>query len=265
MKLVGVNTRRRVDLDVRIDGSDSSALAVMSQGELNALSLSIFLPRATLPESPFRFLVIDDPVQAMDPSKVDGLARVLHQAADTRQVVVFTHDDRLPQSLRRLRLDATILEVLRAENSVVDVRMVENPVVRQWKDAYALLLDEAVADDVLRRVVPGILRASVEAACQQVVRHTRLTQPGHSHQEVEETLTTHTKLYPLLALALHDDEQRTSDVLSSLNNRFGRWAGDLVRDLNQGAHGMRNLDREGMRSLARSTRELIRGLGEWDL
>ncbi|MGI5952573.1 MAG: AAA family ATPase, partial [Brooklawnia sp.] len=192
MKLMGVNTSRRVDLDVRIDGSDSSALAVMSQGELNALSLSIFLPRATLPESPFRFLVIDDPVQAMDPSKVDGLARVLHQAADTRQVIVFTHDDRLPQSLRRLRLDATILEVVRAENSVVDVRVVENPVVRQWKDAYSLLLDEAVADDVLRRVVPGILRASLEAACQQVVRHTRLKQPGHSHRKVEELLTTQT-------------------------------------------------------------------------
>ena len=53
----------------------------MSQGELLALSVSVFLPRAALDESPFRFAVIDDPVQAMDPAKVDGLARVLHRAA----------------------------------------------------------------------------------------------------------------------------------------------------------------------------------------
>jgi predicted ATPase len=59
--------------------------------------LSLFIPRATLPESPFRFIVIDDPVQSMDPARVDGLARVLEAAARDRQVIVFTHDDRLPR------------------------------------------------------------------------------------------------------------------------------------------------------------------------
>src|SRR5690606_16551166 len=107
IRLAGSNTQRRVVLDATVDGSDSNALGVMSQGEVNALALSVFLPRATLPESPFRFVVIDDPVQAMDPAKVDGLARVLHDAAQTHQVVVFTHDDRLPNALRRLDLGAT--------------------------------------------------------------------------------------------------------------------------------------------------------------
>jgi hypothetical protein len=37
----------------------------MSQGEVNALSLSVFLPRARLPSSPFRFLVIDDPAPVL--------------------------------------------------------------------------------------------------------------------------------------------------------------------------------------------------------
>ena len=101
----------RADFDVRADGDAANALGVMSQGELLALSVSVFLPRAALDESPFRFAVIDDPVQAMDPAKVDGLARVLHRAARTRQIVVFTHDDRLPEAIRRLRLDATMLHV----------------------------------------------------------------------------------------------------------------------------------------------------------
>ena len=69
--------RASVELDVTVDGTEGAALGVMSQGELHALALSLFIPRATLPESPFRFVVIDDPVQSMDPARVDGLARVL--------------------------------------------------------------------------------------------------------------------------------------------------------------------------------------------
>ena len=48
-------TQRRLSLDVKVDGEDGSALGVMSQGELNCLALSLFLPRASMPESPFRF------------------------------------------------------------------------------------------------------------------------------------------------------------------------------------------------------------------
>ena len=56
----------------------------MSQGELHALGLALFLPRATAAESPFGFVVIDDPVQSIDPAKVDGLARVLSSVAQSR-------------------------------------------------------------------------------------------------------------------------------------------------------------------------------------
>ena len=52
---------------------------MLSNGELHALGLALFLPRSTAPDSPFRFVLIDDPVQAMDPSKVEGLAQVLHE------------------------------------------------------------------------------------------------------------------------------------------------------------------------------------------
>lgn len=88
--LAGSTTRRAVRLEVSVDGAGGTALGVMSQGELHALALALFLPRATAAGSPFRFLVIDDPVQSMDPAKVDGLARVLSETARNRQVVVFT-------------------------------------------------------------------------------------------------------------------------------------------------------------------------------
>ena len=94
----------------------------MSQGELLSLSVSVFLPRSALGESPFRFAVIDDPVQSRDAAKVEGLARVLHAAAATRQLVVFTHDDRLREAIRRLHLDATILRMSRGRRSNVAAR-----------------------------------------------------------------------------------------------------------------------------------------------
>src|SRR5262249_39821695 len=77
--LEGTGTKRKVALPVTVDGTPAEAVGVMSQGELHALALSLFLPRATIPQSPFRFIAIDDPVQSMDPARVDGLARVLSE------------------------------------------------------------------------------------------------------------------------------------------------------------------------------------------
>lgn len=89
MRMEGTSTQRRVRSPVSVDGSEANALAVMSQGELHALGLAVFLPRACADASPYRFVVIDDPVQSMDPAKVDGLAEVLGEVAMTRQVAVF--------------------------------------------------------------------------------------------------------------------------------------------------------------------------------
>ena len=77
IRLVGQKTTRRVVLQADVDGTDTEAFGVMSQGELQALALAIFIPRATSDESPFRFVVLDDPIQAMDPSKIDGFLQVL--------------------------------------------------------------------------------------------------------------------------------------------------------------------------------------------
>ncbi|WP_239332366.1 AAA family ATPase [Frankia sp. CiP3] len=135
VRLRGTATRRRLVLDVTVDGTGGTALGVMSQGELHTLGLALFLPRATVPESPFRFVVIDDPVQAMDPAKVDGLARVLLRTAETRQVVVFTHDDRLADAVRRFSpstFPTYHLDVIHAEQSVVDIRPSLDPATRWW-------------------------------------------------------------------------------------------------------------------------------------
>jgi hypothetical protein len=44
---------QRVTLKVCVDGRDAPALGVLSQGELNAMTLSLFLPRVLLDATPF--------------------------------------------------------------------------------------------------------------------------------------------------------------------------------------------------------------------
>ena len=141
IKLTGSGNQRKLVLDVTVDGSDASALGVMSQGELHALGLSLFLPRATVSGSPFGFVMIDDPVQAMDPAKVDGLAQVLAEVARTRQVVVFSHDDRLADAVRRLPLPPTVWEVQRHEQPEVRLVPSADPVARYLDDVRAVLRD----------------------------------------------------------------------------------------------------------------------------
>ena len=232
--LSGTTTTRRLNIDVTVDGVEGVALGVMSQGELHSLALSLFLPRATLDESPFRFVVIDDPVQAMDPSRVDGLARVFADIAQERQVIVFTHDDRLPEAFRRLQLPATILNVTRRPGSIVEVEKSLDPTRQALHDARALALSDGVPEDARRRLVPGFCRTALEAAATAAVQRRRLTR-GDSHADVENELSNAHRLTHYLALALFDDKDRGGEVLPRLNE-YGRSAGDAFQVCNKGVH-----------------------------
>jgi recombinational DNA repair ATPase RecF len=253
-ELEGTGTRRRVKLDVTVDGVGGAALGVMSQGELHSLALSLFLPRAMLPESSFRFMVIDDPVQSMDPARVDGLARVLEEVGRKRQLIVFTHDDRLSEAVRRLGIDARILEVTRQPGSVVTIVEALDPVDRHISDAWVIARDEELPAQVAARLVPGFCRGAVEAACTEVVRRRRLGR-GENHSAVEQLLLGLTTKQRA-ALALYDDPARAGEVYARLN-QFGRWAADAFRAVNEGAHGRYEGD---LSSLIRDTAALAKKL-----
>jgi hypothetical protein len=235
IRLAGSATQRRVELDVSVDGTPGSALGVMSQGEVNALALSVFLPRATLPASPFGFLVIDDPVQALDPAKVDGLARVLESTASVRQVIVFTHDNRLAQAVRQLSIPASILEVTRRPGSAVQVRTCLDPAGQALQDARALAADDSLPPELAARVVPGLCRTAVEAAFTDAIWRQQL-RARRRHDEIEQALeTARVRLTPLAALALTGDASKGSEVLRRLN-AWGRPYADTYQILNKGAH-----------------------------
>lgn len=234
LTLAGTANRRHVSVDVTVDGYDNDALGVMSQGELRALGLSLFLPRATAAASPFRFVLIDDPVQAMDPAKVDGLARVLATAAQTRQVVVFTHDDRLPESIRRLQLDATVWQVSRRAQSEVDLRLVRDPATRYLDDARAVSMSSELPRDAAGVVVASLCRGAVEAACHERVRATRLG-AGETSADVEALLDAAHTTNDLMSLARFGDRDHGGQVLQRLNT-VSRAVTDAYQAVRKGAH-----------------------------
>ncbi len=256
IRLTGVNTSRRVQLDVKVDGTEAQAIGVMSQGELHALALALFLPRAMLAESPFGFVLIDDPVQSMDPARVDGLARVLRDAAKTRQVIVFTHDDRLPESMRRQGVAATFLEVTRRDQSVVSVSIQIDPVGRYLEDARVLALTKDLARAARDRAIPGFCRGAVEAAAMLALRR-RWLSAGKGRDEVEDQLLKAEKLNQKLALVLFDDASRTSDVMTTLNKTKREFA-DTCRALNEGAHGAEVEDAPGLVKETQNLAEWVR-------
>lgn len=195
---------RAVDFATTVDGTATSGMSVLSTGELHAITLALFLPRATRPDSPFRFVVLDDPIQAMDPSKIDGFVQVLHGIAAERQVIVFSHDDRLPEAVRRLAPDATIVEVRRGGGSVVDVDASEDPAARNLADARALIRDAGVPPDLLRQVVPRLCRAAFEAVTRDAW-YRRAWTAGIDRAERERRWAAVRKNPARLALALHAD------------------------------------------------------------
>ncbi|MGW7644183.1 AAA family ATPase [Streptomyces bobili] len=233
--LTGVGPQRQVSLPVSVDDADAPAFGVMSQGELHSLALSLFIPRATHQDSPFGFLVIDDPVQSMDPEKVDGLARVLDLYAQHRQVVVFTHDTRLEEAIQRLGLRATVMRVSRQTDSVVHVSSVSDPVSQALAEARAIALDPHLPPEVADRVLPSMCRLALEAAYQDTARRA-LRKAGVGQRDIQEWVTRPGPLTGLAALAMGMRGKEGREVLEAVARDHGLWARELIQGLNQASH-----------------------------
>ncbi|MGW6309520.1 AAA family ATPase [Streptomyces niveus] len=231
--LKGTARQGSVRLDVSVDDQEAPAYSVMSQGELHSLALSLFIPRATHDDSPFGFLVIDDPVQSMDVRKVEGLAAVLSECARHRQVVVFTHDDRLKEAIAYLGIEATILEITRENDSVVNVEEKSDPVRQAFKDVRELSYDQFLPQNVADRVIPAMCRVALEVACVERALRTLRDDHGLGLAEIEKRLASLVRTKEYVALALLGD--RSGDPRTAVESlHAGGWA--VIDELNAGAH-----------------------------
>jgi hypothetical protein len=255
LKLEGTATRRRVRITASVDGSEATALSVMSQGELHALALALFLPRATMADSPFRFLILDDPIQAMDPAKVDGFVQLLAKVAARRQVIVLSHDDRLPAAIRRTRIDATLMEMTRSSESRVSVTKAQDPATRYLADARALLKDKSLPDKTLRRTLPGLLRMAVESAARDRFVTVRLTR-GEPLPEVEQEWSDRKHTRERVSLAVYDDVRSLDHWQRAQHRRVG--LGCVTSAVHSGLHGGTHPD-DAVRYVGRMVEDLRTG------
>nr|WP_046283358.1 AAA family ATPase [Mycobacterium sp. UM_NZ2] len=250
--LEGAANRRRAVIDGTVDGVPAGALSVMSQGELHALALALFIPRATTPASPFRFLVLDDPIQAMDPAKIGGFLDVLIELAKTRQVIVFSHDDRLPAAIRARSVPAQLLDVTREHGSVVVVKENDLPADRYVADAEAVIFDEDLDSVIKRKAAPGLFRMAIEAAAHQRFFSDRAKAGVAYHvsdAEWEEAKTTQRRV----ALAVTGSS--SGDVSGWKAHRVHRFP--TLAICASGAHSGAKLDRDAVRNLRNTVRDIV--------
>jgi len=234
IELTGQGPTTKVALKVTVDGKEAPALGVLSQGELNAMTLSLFLPRVLLPATPFGFVIVDDPVQAMDEVRVEGLAQVLADVGQTRQVIVFTHDARLPEAFERLALPHGKRRVNRAAESSVVVSSLVGPWEQRLKDASDVTQTPDLPEALAGRVVPAFCRMALEAACTEALRRQWL-QRGEDHADVEKRLAKR-GLRELLALLFAGDARQHAGNEARLRRMKTKDAAAIVQDCQNGAH-----------------------------
>lgn len=83
-------------------GVEANPLLIFSEGQLNVVALSYFLGMAmNAGEAALPFLVLDDPLQALDVIAILGFSDLCRHVRDGRQLIVTTHDRRFADVLVR--------------------------------------------------------------------------------------------------------------------------------------------------------------------
>jgi hypothetical protein len=157
------------------------------------------------------------------------------------------------EAVRRLGVDARVLEVTRQPGSIVHLRAVLDPVARYLDDAMALASTDELPGPVAARVVPAFCRFALESAFTEVARR-RLLARGVRHFDVEQQILAARKLAQKAALALFDDAGRGGDVHDQLRRRFGPRSATAYQQARRGAHD--GADLRHLRNLVDDTRRL---------
>jgi DNA repair exonuclease SbcCD ATPase subunit len=75
------------------DQNGKKVIPILSQGNLNVLALSIFLALAESQDSPFNFLIFDDPSQSLGSYEKSKFLEVLNKIGEKRNLILSTMDN----------------------------------------------------------------------------------------------------------------------------------------------------------------------------
>ncbi|QDG88083.1 AAA family ATPase [Pseudarthrobacter sp. NIBRBAC000502770] len=146
-------------------------LGMLSAGQRNAVLLAPLL--ASVDAGPFEFLVLDDPVHAFDELRIDRLAGSLALLAETRRVIVLTHDDRLKEHLaaRAHTCDTRLVERSGATGAVEvdDSRHFWDQLLLDARTVLDLSLEKTGSTRDVTDGIRGLCRMSVDNALRTFV------------------------------------------------------------------------------------------------
>lgn len=161
-------------------GEELNAAAGLSQCQANCLGLSIHFMRALSPDSPFNFLVLDDPVQSMDDDHCQALlSDVVEELLDTEnvQVIVCSHLQGLVDHLRYLYRDQDPIQMrisdFKKTGPVIQEAETVKSCIKQVKN-----LKQGNEDN--RRLAMQILRRAVELLIRRTCEVNECNTPSHS-------------------------------------------------------------------------------------
>jgi DNA repair exonuclease SbcCD ATPase subunit len=83
------------------DQNGKNIIPILSQGNLNALALSIFLALAESQDSPFNFLIFDDPSQSLGRAEKEEFCKILNKIAEQRNLMISTMDEEFYEKLKK--------------------------------------------------------------------------------------------------------------------------------------------------------------------
>ena len=154
-------------------GRRMPAAANLSECQLNCLGLAVWLMRATTPTSPFGFVILDDPVQAMDDDHAEAfIANVVPHLLDVhgKQVVLLSHVRTVTDRLRAINLHRLIRQY-HYENFLQ-----AGPVIvhqARLQQMLASITGAAAGNDHNRQYAVDQLRVLIEAVVREI--HLKLT------------------------------------------------------------------------------------------
>ncbi len=257
----GVQKQQKVKFALAVDGTPieegAASAAILSTGQRNALSLAAYFPRAMQATSPFGFLILDDPIHAFNTHRVRYLAHELISVAETHQVIVFTHDDRLWQEVRAAGPHPTQLRLtrIRGGRSHVTVETATWPGEPLLDD-----VDQVLRGESRHSLGDGTARSVMTlAACRQAVDTAVTVQNqilgrrgGKSDEDMEDALDRCRGTRSLLAL-LGQHAAAIGITFPDL-----RPYDDTIRALNDGSHGRGPANVTVCRKWVRQSKELLR-------
>lgn len=159
------------------DGQATRPLGVLSAGQHNAFLLApVIGPRSP---RPFGFAVFDDPVHALDDLRIDALATYLRERAETHQVIVFTHDERLTEILRHSTAGGRFFTVQRDPVTSIITVTPDKPLWARLLDACSDALNPAEpATGARPGVARRLMRQAVDSALRDALLKHLATTPG---------------------------------------------------------------------------------------